>query len=120
MIVLNKVALLTGGTRMGRAIASALAARGADVALTYHSSHDEAEATAEVVRELGQRAHVIQADLRLGPDCVRAVDAAASALGRLDILVNMASTYRAIAFSALTEQDWHNQLTVDLTSAFRC
>ena len=120
MVLINKVVLVTGGTRMGAAVASALASRGADVALTYRTSRDEAARTAAMVRERGQRAELVQADLRLPEDCQRAIDTTVSTLGRLDVLVNMASSYRSITFDALTDQDWNDQLTVDLTSAFRC
>jgi NAD(P)-dependent dehydrogenase (short-subunit alcohol dehydrogenase family) len=87
----GKRALVTGGSRgIGAAIALALAAKGADVAITYERS---AERAAEVVRGIegkGRNALAIQADSADPAAIRRSVDAAADALGGLDILVNNA------------------------------
>ena len=64
MELANRAALITGGKRIGAAVARALAARGMDVALAYNRSRDEAEAVAAVVRGLVRRGFVIQAVLR--------------------------------------------------------
>ena len=63
MDLANKVALITGGKRIGRVVAESLAARGADVALGYAKSREDADATAASVRARGRRTAVIQADL---------------------------------------------------------
>src|SRR5437867_3613690 len=60
----GKIALVTGGSRgIGRAIALKLASAGRDVAIVYHNSHEEAEAVCAAIRDLGRRAHAIQADV---------------------------------------------------------
>jgi len=56
MDLTNRVVLLTGAKRIGADVAAAVAARGADVALTYNSSRREADETAAVVRRAGRRA----------------------------------------------------------------
>jgi NAD(P)-dependent dehydrogenase (short-subunit alcohol dehydrogenase family) len=116
----SRVALITGGKRIGAVIATELARRGADIALTYYSSQGEAEETAASVRALGRRAHTVGVDLRDPAACARAVNDTVTALGRLDILVNMASIYKAKPFDQLTDQDWHQQLRVDLDSTWFC
>ncbi len=116
----SRVALITGGKRIGAVVATELARRGADVGLTYYSSQSEAEDVAAAVRALGRRAHTIGVDLRDPAACARAVNDTVAALGRLDILVNMASTYKSKPFDQLTEQDWHQQLRVDLDSTWFC
>src|SRR5215813_13081050 len=63
MDVAGKVALLTGGARIGRTVAQALAQRGCGLALTYRSSRDAAEATAAAARAAGVHAVVIRADV---------------------------------------------------------
>ena len=113
-------ALITGGKRIGAAVALDLAAAGADVALIYNQSRDVAEETAGSIRELGRRAFVIQADLSVAEQCAGAVDQAAGLLGRLDVLVNMASLYERKDYGALTEDDWDRALAVDLKSAHLC
>ena len=120
MLLADRIALITGGKRIGAVIATELARRGADVALTYHSSQPEAEATAAAIRALGRRAVTIRANLATAAACARAVEEAVSALGHLDVLVNMASIYRAKPFDQLTEQDWEEQLRVDLGAAYFC
>jgi NAD(P)-dependent dehydrogenase (short-subunit alcohol dehydrogenase family) len=120
LLLTDRVALITGGKRIGAVVATELARRGADIGLTFHSSQPEAEETAAAVRTLGRRAVTIQADLREPAACARAVDEAASALGRLDVLVNMASIYRSKPFDALTEHDWQQQLAVDLGATYFC
>jgi NAD(P)-dependent dehydrogenase (short-subunit alcohol dehydrogenase family) len=114
----GKAALITGGKRIGAAIAVELARRGADIALTYRASKDEAEQTAEGVRALGRRVWMTAADLSRAADCRTAVAGAAEAFGRLDVLVSMASIYRHIPFEALKDEDWEANLAVDLGSSF--
>jgi NAD(P)-dependent dehydrogenase (short-subunit alcohol dehydrogenase family) len=116
----NKTALITGGKRIGAVVAVALARRGMDVALSYRHSKAEAESTAADVAQLGRRAFLIQADLSRGDACRPLVDAAAEALGRLDVLVNMASVYRSVALADLDEARWDDNLNVDLKAAYLC
>jgi NAD(P)-dependent dehydrogenase (short-subunit alcohol dehydrogenase family) len=116
----GRAALITGGKRIGLAVAAALAREGADVALTYARSQVEAEQGADRVRETGRRALVLQANLGDPDACRSAVDAAATTFGRLDVLVNMASVYVKRPFDALTLADWDAVFNVDLRAAFLC
>jgi NAD(P)-dependent dehydrogenase (short-subunit alcohol dehydrogenase family) len=120
MILTDKVALVTGGRRIGLVVARELAARGADVALSYARSRAEAEEAAALVRAAGRRATIVQADLSEPAACASLVQRAADDLGRLDILINMASVYVRRAFADLTVADWNAALDVDLRAAFLC
>ena len=120
MNLTNKTALITGGKRIGAVVAAELARRGMDVALSYQRSKDEAEATAQTVRDAGRRAVVLQANLSRGEDCATLVNGAAAALGRLDVLINMASVYRSHALADLDEARWDESLDVDLKAAYLC
>lgn len=120
MELADRVALITGGKRIGAVVATELARGGAHVALVYRGSRGEAEETAEAVRALGRRSVVLQADLQQPDACDRVVDDTVAALGRLDVLVNMASMYRATPFEDLTVADWDAQLAVDLRAAWLC
>ncbi|MEY4093477.1 MAG: 3-oxoacyl-[acyl-carrier-protein] reductase FabG, partial [Acidobacteriota bacterium] len=91
----NKVALITGGKRIGAVVATTLAKAGIDAALVYNRSRQEADDTAAAVRALGRRAFVVQADVTNEDACNAAVAATVRELGRLDILINMASLYTA-------------------------
>jgi NAD(P)-dependent dehydrogenase (short-subunit alcohol dehydrogenase family) len=120
MDLTNKVALITGGKRIGRVVAESLAARGADVALGYAKSREDADATAASVDAAGRRTAVIQADLT-NPDACRAlVSGTVAALGRLDVLVNMASVYVKRPLADLTPAEWDAPMQVDLRAAFLC
>ena len=114
------VALITGGKRIGAAVAVDLATAGADVALVYNRSRDEADETAERVRAAGRRALVMQADLSDDTAARGVVDRAAAELGRLDVLVNMASLYERKDYAELSEADWDRALAVDLKATHLC
>lgn len=120
MVLTDKVALLVGAARMGDALARALASRGADVALSYRQSKGEAEASAAIARGLGRRAIVVPCDV-LDTHAVQAmVDSVVHQLGRLDVLVMMASRYDRVAFDDLTLDAMEMQLAVDLRGTFLC
>jgi NAD(P)-dependent dehydrogenase (short-subunit alcohol dehydrogenase family) len=116
----DRVALITGGRRIGAVVATELARGGVDVALVYHSSKTEAEETARSIEALGRRAAILQADLRKPDACQRVVDETVDRLGRLDVLLNMASVYKSVPFDDLTVDMWDTQLNVDLRSAWLC
>jgi NAD(P)-dependent dehydrogenase (short-subunit alcohol dehydrogenase family) len=116
----NRVALLTGGKRIGAVVAVELAKRGADIGLCYNRSKDESEKTAVSIRQLGRRVFITQANLTRAADCEAFVNDAAAELGRLDILVNMASIYVSKPFSGLTVEEYDENVAVDMRSAFIC
>ena len=120
MDLTNRAALITGGKRIGSSVARGLAARGMDVALAYNRSREEADAAAADVASHGRRAVAIQADLRHGSQCTTLVERAAAELGRLDVLVNMASVYSQVSFADTDEDRWDAVVDVDLKAAFLC
>jgi 3-oxoacyl-[acyl-carrier protein] reductase len=120
MEIKNRVALITGTRRIGSVVALELAGRGADVALGYNRSKEEAEAAAMQLRTLGRKALTIQADVSKGAEVRSLVGRVIGEFGRVDILVNMASIYRSKPFAETTEQDWNGNMDVNLKSAFLC
>ncbi len=119
MELTGKVALVTGGTRIGSVVAARLAAHDVDVVLSYNRSRSAAEKTAERVREAGREAVVAQAELADQAAVERLVAGAAARFGRLDILIHMASVYQRVPFDALTDDNWRRPLDVDLVAAWR-
>src|SRR5258708_7590544 len=113
-------ALVTGGKRLGAAVARALAAAGMDVGLSYNKSRAEAEETAAAITAAGRRAHIASATLGNPDDCRALVDGTATAFGRLDVLVNMASVYTVVPFEQTDEHAWNAVIDVDLRAAFLC
>lgn len=90
--LLGKVALITGGdSGIGRAVAVLFAREGADVAVAFHSSTEDAEITSRHVREEGQRCLLLQGDVRDPAWCEEAVNRTVQTLGGLDVLVNNAA-----------------------------
>jgi NAD(P)-dependent dehydrogenase (short-subunit alcohol dehydrogenase family) len=120
MDLVSKVVLLTGARRVGAAVARAVADRGADVAIAYNRSKTEAESVAGQVRTAGRRALVVQGDVTDAAGCTAIVDQTARELGRLDVLINMASIYRAVPFDRTDAAAWDSQLAVDLRGSFLC
>jgi NAD(P)-dependent dehydrogenase (short-subunit alcohol dehydrogenase family) len=116
----GKVALVTGGRRIGAVVAAELASRGVDVALVFARSKAEAEETSAKIVAAGRRSTIVQADLSKPEQCEMAVMKTVEALGRLDILVNMASVYVERPFDELTAQHWDATVNVDLRAAFLC
>jgi NAD(P)-dependent dehydrogenase (short-subunit alcohol dehydrogenase family) len=116
----NRVVIITGSKRIGRIVAHQLAARGADIALSYRGSKPEAEQTVSDVAARGRRAIAVAADVSIAADCAALVQSARDAFGRVDALVNMASVYGSTPFDELTEAGWDRDLTINLKSAFLC
>lgn len=116
----DTVVLITGAKRIGAVVGRELAARGADVAFGYARSKAEADQAAADVRALGRRAATLQADLSQADAAATLVDAAARELGRLDVLVNMASVYVQRQFDDLSVANWDAVVNVDLRGAFLC
>ena len=114
----DRVVLLTGGNRIGQVVARELARAGAHIAVSYRGSKAEADATAADVRALSRRAAVIAADVGKIADCETVVATTVAELGRLDVVVNMASIYGAVPFGEMTEADWQRNIDVNLRSVF--
>ena len=116
----GRALLVTGGSRgVGRAIALRAAREGADVALLYRSSINEADAVVAEIQGLGRKAFAVAADLADGAAVAAAVDAAASALGKLDLLALAAGAMGQWATVAeLSAEDWDRYLAVDLSGSF--
>ena len=116
-------ALVTGSaTGLGAATAIALARGGARVIVNYRASAREAEETADLCRAANAEVKVVQGDVAVDIDC-RRLAAAASDWGRLDILVNNASTTKHVAnpadLDALTAEDFHRLYAVNTIGPFQ-
>lgn len=112
----GRKALVTGASGgIGGAIARSLHAQGADVAL----SGTRREALEALAAELGDRAHVVQADLSSAASVEALIPAAEAALGGLDILVNNAGVTRDNLFMRMKDDEWDSVIAVNLTASFR-
>ncbi len=99
--------LVTGAAkRIGRELALALAAAGAQVAITYRASSLEAEATVAELHALGSTAGAIRCDVRREESVDAAVVEAVAALGGLDLLVNNAGAFETAPLEAISAEQW--------------
>jgi len=115
----GRTALVTGASRgIGRAIALALAAEGAEIAVNYRAAADKAEAVAAAIRATGRRAVAIQADVSDAAQVDQLLDRTRHELGDVDVLVNNAGITRPQPFDEITERDWDDLMTINLKSCF--
>ena len=116
----GKVALITGGdSGIGRAVAIAFAREGADIVLAYLSEDDDAESTAELVRQAGRRVVAMPGDICYENHCNELVDTAVSEFGRLDILVNNAAFQRTHkSIEEIPVEEWETTLRTNVTAPF--
>jgi 3-oxoacyl-[acyl-carrier protein] reductase len=124
MKVEGKAAIVTGsGTGVGRATALQLAERGCHVLVNYNRSREGAEQTAAEVAALGVKAFTHQADVADDAACREMVEAAVSAFGGLDILINNAGITQFIPHAdldAVDAQAWEQIMAVNLLGPFHC
>ena len=116
----GKVAIITGGKRIGRVVAQVLATRGMDLVLSYRGSKQEADVTVADVIAAGRRATTVVADVRKPGDCRAIIAHAMATFGRIDVLVNMASIYRSTPLEDVTVEYLDTDVDVNLRSAFLC
>jgi 3-oxoacyl-[acyl-carrier protein] reductase len=116
----GKVALVTGGSRgLGRAIALAFAAQGADVAVNYRGNADAAQETVTRIRAAGRQAEAVQGDTSAGREaCEAIVKAALDTFGRVDILVNNAGITRDNLLMRMDEEEWESVIGTNLSGPF--
>ena len=118
MRLANKVALITGGTSgIGEATAVLFAKEGAKVAITGRNEK-RGHAVTEQITEDGGQAIFIRTDVRKADDCRRAVDETVRTFGRLDVLFNNAGVFYAHTALACSEEEWDEQLDINLKGAF--
>ncbi|HVN90623.1 MAG TPA: SDR family oxidoreductase [Candidatus Binataceae bacterium] len=115
----GRVALVTGaGKRVGRAIAMALADRGATIAIHYRSSKTEAAEGVAAITSRGGKAEAFAADLTSVPAIEKMVAEVLQRFGRIDVLVNSASVFYRKPLEDLTEEDWDINLDTNLKAPF--
>ena len=116
----GSVALITGGdSGIGRAVAVLFAREGADVAIVYLDSHDDARETARWVEKEGTRCLLIAGDVKDAAFCADAVERTVKEFGQLDILVNNAAFQEhAESIDALTEERFDETLRTNIYGYF--
>jgi len=127
MILKDKVAVITGGGGgIGEGICLSMARAGAHVVVS-DKQKEMAEKVAVKVRKEGQKAIVLQVDVRKAEECQRLIDETLSEMGRLDILVCAAGVlslneniYGPITLESISIDDWNLTIDVNLKGVFLC
>ncbi len=99
---------------MGRAIATALAEAGCDVALHYHNSRDEAEELAGIIRSAGRRCEIFRCDLNDTSQIPGLIESVFAAFPGCNILVNNASVFEPGGFQETDAADFDRNFNVNL------
>jgi len=116
----GKVALITGGNGgIGLGMAQGMASCGAAIVIAGRNEGKAASALASL-RELGARCAFVAVDVTKKTACVRLIEQTVAEFGRIDILVNNAGTAIRKMPQDYTEDEWHEVLNTNLTSAFLC
>lgn len=116
----HQVALITGGdSGIGRSVALHYAAEGADVAIVYHESGEDASETRRLVERRGRRCLLLQGDLAVEAFCSACVSETVRQLGRLDVLVNNAGTHEdSPSFAGISAGQMERTFAVNFFSFF--
>lgn len=116
--MINKTAIVTGAAKgIGKAFAERLADLGFNLVLTYLSSKEKAE---ELAAELCKKTRVelLRLDVKNSSDCDRAVNRAAAVFPTVDILINNAGIAQQKLFTDITDADWGEMISTNLSGAF--
>jgi len=119
MLLQDKVAIVTGGTRgIGRAIVFELIQNGAKVVFTYLKSDETAGIILDEIKELRGEAEAIKADNRSFNDSRKVVEETLNKFEKLDILVNNAGIIKDKALMMMEPAEWQEVIDTDLTGYF--
>ena len=117
----GRTALITGGTRnIGRALALALAADGANICVNSRQVDDDSKLTLKLIADAGGRAMHVAADVATEEGVSRMVGDAAARFGSIDILVHCAGIRRVEGLQEITLKSWREVLGTNLDAAFLC
>ncbi|MBD2119997.1 3-oxoacyl-[acyl-carrier-protein] reductase [Trichocoleus sp. FACHB-262] len=117
----GQVAIVTGASRgIGRSIALALAAEGANVVVNYASSSTAADQVVADITAMGSNAIALQADVSKADQVDALFSAVMEKWGRIDVLVNNAGITRDTLLLRMKPEDWQAVIDLNLTGVFLC
>lgn len=116
----DKIAVITGGdSGIGRAVAVAFAEEGADIVIAYLDEHEDAQKTAEEIKEKGRTALLIAGDISKENFCKKVIQKTIDKFGKIDILINNAAVqYETDSITDITQEQLLKTFGVNVFSAF--
>ena len=117
----NETVIITGGAkRIGRAIALNCAQNGANVAITYRTSHDEAQELISELREMAPQGKfaAFRADVSRADDVEKLADSVLQTFDGVTALVNNAAIFRRTPFNAMNEDDFDEHIAANLKAPY--
>jgi pteridine reductase len=119
MKLCGRVAIVTGaGVRLGKAIALALAEKGARLVVHYNTSTGPAQQTVDEIRSMGSEAIAVQADLSQPGQAPSILKQAVARYGQADILINSAAIFEPGTWENVTEENWDRHFDINCKSPF--
>src|SRR5574344_1022686 len=116
---LNKVAIVTGGSRgIGKAIVKQIAIKGYVVILNYNKSQEEAVKIQRELEEMGIHIDIFKADVSKRWEATELVKFALNKYKKIDVLINNAGISQSKLFTDITDNDWKDMLDNNLNSVF--
>jgi NAD(P)-dependent dehydrogenase (short-subunit alcohol dehydrogenase family) len=115
----GKTVFITGGAgRLGSATAIAMARAGANVAIAFRSSANEANETLKRIEAAGVRGLALECDQRKQESVNQAVDKVLSQFGQIDLLINNAGVFETASFEDITVEQWDEVFAVNVRGPF--
>lgn len=115
----NKTAIVTGASRgIGEAIAIKLAEQGANIAFSYVSSEEKANALVVKLQAFGVKAKAYKSNAGIFTDCEAMVNDALKEFGNIDVCVNNAGISKDNLLLRMTEDQWDDVMTTNLKSVY--
>ena len=119
--IVSKVVVVTGGSRgIGAEIVKTLAKEGYSVILNYNKSEQCAKAVESELKKQDYTVDIFKADVSKKEEATAIINYAINKYGKIDVLINNAGISQSKLFTEITDDDWDNMMSNNLTSAFYC
>ena len=116
---MNKIALITGGTRgIGKQIGLTLAQNGYDIAINYRTDNEDVINVKREIEEIGSKCLIVQADVSKYEDCERFVKEIIVKFGKIDVLINNAGITKDMLLMRMNKEDFEQVIDINLIGTF--
>lgn len=114
----GKTVWITGGKRVGQAVAKAFAEQGSNLIVSYLNSKPEADVTVAAAQKMGVKAIAVQMDVSARESVFNAVRETAKAFPKVNVLVNLASVFSPVKMEHVSQRDWDVNVQAHVLGTF--